>query len=496
MTKPNRLDSFPPGRRVRPSAIAIALVAMAASLSAGCATATNTATVASTGTQPSPGPATAGSPSPAMFVAAPCPQPNYPGNPALNFAPTVKCGNLTVPEDRRNPAGPTIRLTVARVPAVSSASQADPVVYLQGGPGESALLLAQRSIQAGINADHDVIYLEQRGNFHTEPNLECPEVEAYLAASLSKNLANPATTAEGDAATTACRNRLTAAGIDLKAYTTEENAADVADLRVAMGIDTWNVYGTSYGTDLALRVLRDHPAGIRSVVVDSVVPPNLNPLKEFWPSFSQAYQQLFAGCAAQPACAAAYPRLAEEFSATVNRLAASPQTVATTDQKGAATQVVIDGYRLANLAGIAMASGPEARTHEQPVGLVSGPRAHGGRPVPLRDVCHAGVPGRAAEARRPGVRGPDDDPDFHDVLSATEASASRSHPQEPHACVAPSRCDEQGIPRCPDFASPYSPNTTRCPFRRRHHNDQDQEPTTTRDAAGALTPNLVAVRLA
>jgi pimeloyl-ACP methyl ester carboxylesterase len=51
----------------------------------------------------------------------------------------------------------------------------------------------------------------------------------------------------------------------VRASNTTENAADFADLRTALGIPTWNVYGWSYGTDLALSYLRDHPAGIRSV---------------------------------------------------------------------------------------------------------------------------------------------------------------------------------------------------------------------------------------
>jgi len=296
----------------------------------------------------------------AAYVKAPCHNPNYPGTLALNFGPTVACGYLTVPEDRRSPTGRTIRLAVARVPAVSDAGHLDPIVYLQGGPGESAMLLAARSIDAGMNADRDVIYLEQRGNFHSEPNLVCPEVEAFLAASVSEHFSAPETGVKSDAATTACRDRLTASGVDLKAYTTAENAADVADLRVALGVSAWNVYGTSYGTDLAQRLLRDHPDGIRSVVLDSVVAPNLNPIEQFWPSFAAAYQQMFDGCAAQPACAAAFPDLAGEFAATVNRLTAAPRTVVAQNQSGVTTQVNIDGYRLANLVGIALASGPSA----------------------------------------------------------------------------------------------------------------------------------------
>ncbi|MFJ8630263.1 alpha/beta fold hydrolase [Streptomyces sp. NPDC093568] len=58
----------------------------------------------------------------------------------------------------------------------------------------------------------------------------------------------------------------------MSACNTTENAADFADLRRALRIHRWNVYGYSYGTDLALTYLRRHPQGIRSVAIDSVVP--------------------------------------------------------------------------------------------------------------------------------------------------------------------------------------------------------------------------------
>ena len=302
---------------------------------------------------------TAGSTS-SVFASGPCPQPRTPGAPAPDLGPTAACGYLTVPEDRRSPTGRTVRLAVARVPAVTAAGHADPIVYLEGGPGVSMMSLAARTIAAGVNADRDVIFVEQRGTLFSEPDLVCPEVEAFMAASVSEHFSAPSTGAQSDAATTACRDRLTASGVDLKAFTTAENAADVADLRVAMGITEWNVYGTSYGTDLAQRLLRDHPAGIRSVVLDSVVASNLNPIEQFWPSFATAYQAMFAACAAQPACAAAYPDLAGELTRTVNRLATSPLTVTVPDANGKPTPVNVDGYRFANLVGVVLAGGPSS----------------------------------------------------------------------------------------------------------------------------------------
>ena len=56
------------------------------------------------------------------------------------------------------------------------------------------------------------------------------------------------------------------------------------DLRRALNVAQWNVYGYSYGTDLALSLVRDHPEGIRTVTIDSVVPPNIVSLPWTWGS--------------------------------------------------------------------------------------------------------------------------------------------------------------------------------------------------------------------
>jgi pimeloyl-ACP methyl ester carboxylesterase len=41
------------------------------------------------------------------------------------------------------------------------------------------------------------------------------------------------------------------------------------------------VHGVSYGTNLALQLLRDHPEGIRAMVLDGVVPPQTRSV-EVW----------------------------------------------------------------------------------------------------------------------------------------------------------------------------------------------------------------------
>ncbi len=159
--------------------------------------------------------------------------------------------------------------------------------------------------------------------------------------------AAPSTGAANLAAVKACHDKLAATGARLASYNTVENAADIAGLREALGIKEWNVYAVSYGTNVAQILLRDHPEGIRSMVLDSVSPIDQNLLTQGWPAAAGMYQAIFDACASQPACAAAYPDLKQEFTAAVNRLDQTPLTATVNDAAGRPVDVVIDGYTLA-----------------------------------------------------------------------------------------------------------------------------------------------------
>ena len=136
-------------------------------------------------------------------------------------------------------------------------------------------------------------------------------------------------------------------GIDLSAYNTTENSADFDDLRTVMGITQWNVYGLSYGTDLALSLLRDHPEGIRSVTIDSVAPPSVVSLPWTWTDANEGINNIFRACAAEPDCASAYGDLATAFAGLVQKLRSQ-----SADPDGEVplgdVNVVIDGGALIN----------------------------------------------------------------------------------------------------------------------------------------------------
>ncbi|MCB9100172.1 MAG: alpha/beta fold hydrolase [Anaerolineales bacterium] len=257
----------------------------------------------------SDGEETAGEPSAAaQFETITC-SPEMPGQLA------VACGILSVPENRSKPNSPTIDLVVAILKAPGPKVRPDPIIYLAGGPGGSALsdLMSDPDTWPAypFSQDRDLIFIDQRGTGYSIPSLNCPEVEFDEVFDGS--------------AEQACHDRLVAAGIDLTAYNTTENAADIAALAQALNYDSWNILGVSYGTRLALAVMRDHPAGIRSVILDSPFPPNANSVEEETVIVWEAMEILFRDCQNDAECEANFPDLERVLLDTVDQLNNDPQ---------------------------------------------------------------------------------------------------------------------------------------------------------------------------
>lgn len=281
------------------------------------------------------------------YTSAACPNPIFPAfGTSLDLGSDFTCGYLTVAENRSKSGGQTIRLAVATRKAAAANPKPDPILFLTGGPGGSGLGEGP-GVAKAWHTDRDVIFLDQRGAMKSEPFLSCPEVDIFMESTVGLSWLAPATIRQAAATTRKCRDRLAAAGAELAAYNSTENAADVADLRIAMGIKEWNIYGASYGSDLALHTLRDHPAGIRSVAIDAVVPPHINIMETGWGAALDSSTAIYDACAAQPLCNAAFPEGRAEYIRVINDLAANPRTVHVADPKtGKNVAVVIDAFKL------------------------------------------------------------------------------------------------------------------------------------------------------
>ncbi len=283
----------------------------------------------------------------ARFVRGACP-----GKPsALAGIKGARCGYLTVPENRSKPDGKLIRLPVAIIPAVAAKPARDPILWLTGGPGFDAYTQAQYVLDWGLNRDRNVILMSQRGTYSSQPSLVCPNLDRFNARSVGLRYDAASTEKLHAQAVAACYRSLRARGIDLSAYNTTASAADYDDLRTALGIPRWNVWGMSYGSDLALTYVRLYPKSVRAFGIDGVVPPDIAGAAMTWPSLHEGLYNVFHACAAQPACHKRYPKLAATFIHLVRRLEAHPiTTTVTLPERTQPVKVVIDGGVLVNWA--------------------------------------------------------------------------------------------------------------------------------------------------
>nr|MCU0514828.1 alpha/beta hydrolase [Anaerolineae bacterium] len=196
-------------------------------------------------------------------------------------------------------------------------------------------------------AQRDIIFIDQRGTGQSRPALTCPEVAEVRRWYLGQPAGADADGARLRAALAQCHDRLAAAGIATAAYTSAESAADLAALRQALGLPRWNIVGVSYGARLALLTLNTDPAGIRSLVLDSVYPPQVNLFSSAVPNFQRALDALFAACAADAACATDYPHLETTFWQLYDRLNAQPAIIPLR-LAGRPVELWLTGDRLAN----------------------------------------------------------------------------------------------------------------------------------------------------
>ncbi|HEY1867484.1 MAG TPA: alpha/beta fold hydrolase [Candidatus Cybelea sp.] len=258
----------------------------------------------------------------------------------------ASCGYLIVPEDRSKPNGRAIRLMVAKHSASSSEKRTDPILYLEGGPGDVAPLESDPFIKANFIRDRDIWVVSQRGTWSSKPALICAANNDFARESLSMRFYSEETKRAHLAASEACRRELLATGADLSAYNANESVADLVDLRRVLGIREWNVYGNSFGTYMAQTLMRDHPEGIRSVVLDSVLPTSYS-VPVNWRNTHYGFDNIFKACAAQPECNAAHPHLEQTFTGLVNRLESKPLTPTIADPNtGKNLTVMIDGGAL------------------------------------------------------------------------------------------------------------------------------------------------------
>lgn len=259
------------------------------------------------------------------------------------------CGHVKVPEDRANLDNRYINLGLVRFLARDH-RQDDPIIYLQGGPGISALAsLPKAFIQSFVN-DRDIIVFDQRGNLYSEP-ADCPVDAARRGRLEQENLNFEDSKALSEDYLKQCLMDLTATQKrNPSAYTSAASAADVNDIRIALGYKTKiNLYGVSYGTRLGLTVMRDFGSTIRSAILDSVLTPEESIVNQPI-TFDRSMELLYSLCKDDTRCNSMYPKLEEEFKELLAILEQDPIPIKVagfpTRDGGQPIPVLLDGDRM------------------------------------------------------------------------------------------------------------------------------------------------------
>lgn len=127
---------------------------------------------------------------------------------------------------------------------------------------------------------------------------------------------------------------IAAAKVPFADYTTANAARDIEHVRVALGYDKINLWGASYGTRLAQAYARAYPKAVRSIVLDGVAPPEMV-IPAGGKDAQAALDALFRQCREDKSCAAAFPRLAEEFAELSSRAASGKVMLDVSDPRTA-----------------------------------------------------------------------------------------------------------------------------------------------------------------
>ncbi|MFN7111350.1 MAG: alpha/beta fold hydrolase [Brevundimonas sp.] len=187
----------------------------------------------------------------------------------------VEAGWISVPESRLTASRRKVSIPYYRLKS-TAARPAAPIFLLHGGPGSSGLDLVENEENFDevmfYRSIADVVLFDQRGGGRSLPDLTCAGHSADLAEGEPFSLENLRPSLR--AALTACRDHWISEGVDLSAYNTIENAADVDALRATFGYDKITLVGGSYGSHLGLQIMRLYPGIVDRAVFYGVEGPD------------------------------------------------------------------------------------------------------------------------------------------------------------------------------------------------------------------------------
>jgi pimeloyl-ACP methyl ester carboxylesterase len=257
----------------------------------------------------------------------------------------ILCGVHTVFEDRQAGTGAQIPIHVAVLPPLRRAIEPDPLFILSGGPGQGARLLAVAAARyfKQVRRTRAIVLVDLRGT-GSSGALKCLDATDELS-----RLDQGADVYLGSGA--ACLAEL---GGDPRHYTHTDALADLDEIRRQLGYTRVNLWGGSWGTRAALLYALTYPDAVRSVVLDGAVALNLDFPNPVATNAQRAMDLLVERCAADAACARAFPDPHAELRRVLDSLTPARRVTIRHPRTGADATLVVSRDTVAELARVAL----------------------------------------------------------------------------------------------------------------------------------------------
>lgn len=221
----------------------------------------------------------------------------------------LQCAEIWVPENPRDAESKQIKLFIARIPAAQKSKKLrQPMLLLAGGPGQAAseAFLFFDKQQRRLASTRDLYIIDQRGTGKSSP-LQCKQLQddqyKFAVDEIKKQ-------------TQACLDSFDA---DVRFYTTTNTVHDLEQVREALDVEQWNIFGVSYGTRVASTYAQLFPGRVRTMVLDSAVPHEHVLGSEIAIESQEALDTLFDECESNRDCRNAFPHLKERFNAFIQQ---------------------------------------------------------------------------------------------------------------------------------------------------------------------------------
>jgi len=251
------------------------------------------------------------------------------------------CGTYSVFEDRSAKTGRQIALKIVILPALKRNPQPDPLFIFQGGPGGGAAKLAEYEMPMfhRFELDRDIVLIDQRGTGDSNP-LSCEPENRDNDDDLSHIDDYPVERFHK------CLEKYQA---DARLYTTDIAMDDIDEVRRYLGYGQINLWGGSYGTRAALVYLKRHEDSVRSVILDSVAPPDMRLGLFIARDGQRALDLMIDDCSKDAACGKQYPHLRDSVNTLFARAAMSPHLTITHPRTGKQVPVTITQRLVASI---------------------------------------------------------------------------------------------------------------------------------------------------